>query len=64
MIKFFLLFFFILCSCGYPDIDTVPEFQNMKILKEEAIELCKINNSDNEQLTKCLDKLNYNIDLL
>ena len=54
MFKLFLIFLFLLLSCGYPDIDTVPDFKNVNITKKEAIDLCKINNSDNEQITKCL----------
>ena len=54
MIKFFVILLFLLSSCAYPDIDTVPDFKDVNITKEEAIDLCKINNSDNEQITKCL----------
>ena len=54
MFKFFLIFLFLLSSCGYPDIDTVPDFKDVKITEKEAIDLCKINNSDNEQIANCL----------
>ena len=54
MIKLFLIFLFFLISCAYPDIDSVPDFKDVKITEEEAIDLCKINNSDNEQITECL----------
>ena len=54
MFKLFLVFLFFLLSCGYPDIDTVPDFKDVNITEEEAIDLCKINNSDNEQIAKCL----------
>ena len=54
MFKFFLIFLFLLSSCGYPDIDTVPNFKDVKITEKEAIDLCKINNSDNEQIANCL----------
>ena len=54
MFKLFLIFFFLLLSCGYPDIDSVPEFKDVNITEEEAIDLCKINNSGNEQITECL----------
>ena len=49
----------IIYSCGYPDIDTVPKFDNMKISKDEATELCKINNSDIKDINNCLSKINY-----
>ena len=54
MFKLFIIFLFFLSSCGYPDIDTVPDFKNVNITDKEAIDLCKINNSDNEQITECL----------
>jgi len=34
----------VLCSCAYPDIDTVPDFKDVKITEKDSIELCKINN--------------------
>ena len=57
MIKLFLIFLFLLVSCAYPDIDTVPDFKDVIITEEESIDLCKINNSDNEQITQCLEKI-------
>ena len=54
VIKFFLIFLLLLVSCIYPDIDTVPDFKDVNITDKEAIDLCKINNSDNEQITECL----------
>ena len=54
MFKAFLIFSFLLLSCAYPDIDSVPKFKDVNISEEEAIDLCKINNSDNEQIAKCL----------
>ena len=44
MIKFFVIFLFLLSSCAYPDIDTTPGFKDVIITKEESIELCKMNN--------------------
>ena len=57
MIKFFVILLFLLSSCAYPDIDTVPDFKDVIITDEESIDLCKIDNSDNEQITKCLEKI-------
>ena len=54
MFKLFLILLFLLSSCGYPDIDTVPNFKDVNITEKEAIDLCKINNFDNEQIAKCL----------
>ena len=53
-----MIFLFLLSSCAYPDIDTVPDFKDVKITEKESIDLCKINNSDNEQITKCLEEIN------
>ena len=52
--KLFVIFLFFLFSCGYPDIDSVPDFKDLNITDKEAMDLCKINNSDNEQITECL----------
>ena len=57
MFKLFIIFLFFLLSCGYPDIDTVPDFKNVNITDKEAVDLCKINNSDNEQITECLKNI-------
>ena len=54
MFKLFLIFLFLLLSCAYPDIDTVPDFRDVNITEKEVIDLCKISNSDNEQITECL----------
>ena len=60
MIKLFLIILFFLVSCVYPDIDSVPDFTDVKISEKESIDLCKINNSDNEQITKCKENINNN----
>ena len=39
---FFSLIFVYIISCGYADIDSVPDFKDLKLTKEESIELCKI----------------------
>ena len=43
MIKFFVILLFLLSSCAYPDIDTVPDFKDVIITKEDSIELCLMN---------------------
>ena len=48
MYKFLLLIiFFIIYSCSYPDIDTVPNF-NINITNEENLIICKFNNKFKE----------------
>ena len=38
-----MILLFLLSSCVYPDIDTVPEFKDVKITKEELFDLCILN---------------------
>ncbi len=59
MIKLIIIFlFFLISSCNYPDIDTVPKFKDMNVTLEESIELCKINKSDNSEKEKCYEEIN------
>ncbi len=51
----FILIFF--STCGYPDIDTVPKFDELTLTKEESIDLCKLSSSDNEEINKCIKSL-------
>ena len=53
MKKLYLLFFFIFISCAYPDIDSVPDFKDLVITKEESIDLCKLTNTVNKSLSNC-----------
>tara|TARA_Y100000590_G_scaffold466143_1_gene640577 strand:- start:8187 stop:8354 length:168 start_codon:yes stop_codon:yes gene_type:complete len=51
--KIFILFFiFFLFSCGYPDVDSVPEFKKIQLSDEELIELCSSKSSDNNIICK------------
>tara|TARA_Y100000741_G_C18195955_1_gene535555 strand:+ start:402 stop:590 length:189 start_codon:yes stop_codon:yes gene_type:complete len=54
--KIFILLLLILISCAYPDIDTVPKFENINITLQESVELCKVNSDNN--LSKCLEEIN------
>ena len=54
---FYILFLFFLFSCGYPDIDTVPDFKNTILTKEESIDLCKLSNSDTNEISKCISEI-------
>ena len=38
-----MILLFLLSSCAYPDIDTVPDFKEVIITEEDSIELCKMN---------------------
>ena len=57
MKPFFIIIIFLTFSCGYPDIDSVPDFQDMDLTKEEAIDLCNMNSSDNEKILNCLNQV-------
>ena len=57
MIRLYIILLFFLSTCGYPDIDTVPNFDNVNITKEESIDLCKISNSDSELVEKCIEEI-------
>ena len=53
-ILFIFLFLFII-SCSYPDIDTVPNFKNLKIDTNEAIDLCTYSKKNiNQNYLECL----------
>ena len=51
-----LILLFII-SCSYPDIDTVPNFGTLSISMQESIDLCKISNSDKENIEDCYKDL-------
>ena len=55
----YLIFFLLLLSCVYPDIDSVPDFKNIKLTDQELLDLCNNKTSDkyNKELCK---KINYN----
>ncbi len=57
MIKYFTvlpLFLFII-SCGYPDIDNVPDFKDTKLNDEELLDYCSISNTDKKDIDKCIN---------
>ena len=57
MIKYFRVFlvFLIIVSCGYPDIDNVPDFNDTKLTDEELLEYCSISNTDKKDIDKCIN---------
>ena len=46
-----------LYSCGYPDLDSVPNFKKLKLSKDESIDLCNTYNSDKNKISECLKKV-------
>ena len=53
--RFLLLFIlFFLFSCGYPDIDSVPSFKDLKLNDEELFDLCQLSSTDKSEIEKCI----------
>ena len=57
MIKFFIVIYllFIILSCGYPDLDEVPNFKNTKFSDDELLEYCSISNRVKKDIDKCIN---------
>ena len=49
----YLILFLLLLSCGYPDIDNVPDFKNIKLTDQELLDLCNIKTSDKYKTELC-----------
>ena len=43
-----------LVSCGYPDIDSVPSFKELKLNEEELFDLCELSSSDKSEIDNCI----------
>ncbi len=54
---FFLLIVLFFVSCGYPDIDTVPSFEKLKLTKQESIDLCNLSSNDKKEVEKCIESI-------
>ena len=54
MKNLYFILFLLLLSCGYQDIDSVPDFKNIKLTDEELLDLCNPKTSDkyNKELCK------------
>ena len=57
MIKYFTVFllFLFTFSCGYPDIDNVPDFKDTQLIDEELLEYCSISNTEKKDIDKCIN---------
>ena len=57
MIKYFTVYLLLLFifSCGYPDIDNVPDFKNVKLTDKELLDFCRISNTDKKDIDKCIN---------
>ena len=49
-----LFFFLFLASCGYPDIDSVPSFKELKLSDEELFDLCQLSSTDKSEINNCI----------
>ena len=56
---FIILIFINLFSCSYPDIDSVPDFKDVQLTKEELFDLCQLSSNDKKDIDACIkEKLN------
>ena len=55
--KYLFIILFLIISCSYPDIDTVPDFSSLYVSMQDSIDLCKISNSDKEIKEDCYKDL-------
>ena len=51
----FIMFFII--SCQYPDIDNVPDFNDISLSDEEIMDYCSNLDTDQTKLEKCITDL-------
>ena len=55
-----LFFISLVASCGYPDIDTVPSFKDLKLSHEELFDLCQLNSTDKSEIDNCIKEKQTN----
>ena len=55
-----LLTLFYLFSCNYPDVDTVPTFENIELSKDELFDLCQLLSNDNSEIDNCIKEKQTN----
>ena len=53
----YLIIFILIASCSYPDIDTVPKFDNMQISLRDFIDVCKLGKAPDEDFSDCFKEL-------
>jgi hypothetical protein len=60
--KLLIVFIFILLlSCSYPDIDSVPNFKDLKLSEEELFDLCELSSSDKNEINTCIENKRNNL---
>ena len=57
MIKYLIIFYLILFmfSCGYPDLDDVPDFKDTNLSDDELLQYCSISNTNKKDIDKCVN---------
>ncbi len=50
-----ILIFVTLLSCSYPDIESVPNFKDLKLSKEEIYDLCQLSSNDKNEVDTCIE---------
>jgi hypothetical protein len=53
---FIILLIITLFSCSYPDIDSVPDFQDLKLSQEELYDLCQLSSNDKKDIDACIEE--------
>ena len=53
--NFIIIFHLFLVSCGYPDIDSVPNFQEINLTVDEINDYCSNIYSDKKEIDKCIN---------
>ena len=55
------LIFMLLLSCSYPDIDSVPNFKDLKLSEQELFDLCELSSNDKNELDTCIENKRDNL---
>ena len=50
-----------LLSCSYPDIDSVPNFKDLKLTDEELFDLCELSSNDKNEIDTCIKNKRNNL---
>ena len=59
--KLLIFIFMLLLSCSYPDIDSVPNFKELKLSEEELFDLCELSSNDMKELDTCIENKQNNL---
>ncbi len=51
----YLFIILILSSCGYPDINSVPEFTDIDLTDDEINDYCRNTNFDETNIDNCIN---------